>query len=136
MTLERVFFCYCLSARAAVGTLEREFPSLSILDICRKFWESASGARADIWTLEREPVSVRSSGVLYARAELFISDREIILFDHFLISFLFLTFSNPPLESTSLLNPNFSLRIDLVGVVFSPWAFTKIVLIVEGYLLI
>ena len=68
----RAGFCCCLSARAAVWTLEREFPSLSILVVCRKFWESAPGARADLWTLEREPVSVRSSGVLYARADLLL----------------------------------------------------------------
>ncbi|KAF5953263.1 hypothetical protein HYC85_011207 [Camellia sinensis] len=65
--LERQFdaqagFCCCLSARAAVRMLEHEFPSLSILVVCRKFWESVSGARADLWTLEREPVSDARAG--------------------------------------------------------------------------
>ena len=80
--LERLFdaragFCCCLSARAAVWTLEREFPSLSILDICRKFWESASGTRADLGTLEREPVSDARAGCCTLERTYFISVREI-----------------------------------------------------------
>ena len=56
-----------------------------------------------------------------------------ITFSHSLLPH---TFPKTPLLSFSLYILAFSLGIDLVRVVSSPWAFTKKLLIVEGYLLI
>ena len=49
--------------------LERRVGSSSGVLVLQKCWASAFCARAGGWPLERKSVSVRSSGVFYARAE-------------------------------------------------------------------
>ena len=68
--------CAGLDARAGVGPLERECGSdaragswtLERVSSLSRCWECASAARAWYCPLERESVSVRSSGSLSARA--------------------------------------------------------------------
>ena len=91
-TLEREFVC---DARAGSWTLERG-PGLL------RVWERASAARVRDWTLERGSVSdARAGSSTLERGTFYIKPRSDF-FVHFLISFLSLTFSKPPLESTSL----------------------------------
>ena len=92
MTLEQEFVW---DARAGSGTLERG-------PVLQKFWERASAARAGDWTLERGSVSdARAGSSTLERGDFYIKPRSD-LFVHYLITFLSLTFSKPPLESTSL----------------------------------
>ena len=77
-----------------------------------------------------------SSGVLYARADLFYISPWNHFLNHFSLFFSLSYFPKTDFWELLTLKPNFSLGFDLVGVIFYPWAFVKSVEIVKGYILI
>ena len=81
-------------------------------------------------------MSGRSSGVFYARAETWVKVPNLCLFKS-LFAFSSLSyFSKITIVEPLTLDSTFSLGFDLVGVIYSPLAFTKKLLIVEGFILI
>ena len=62
----------------------------------------ASGARAEVWTLERESVSDARAGCFTLERETGFKSRNCDFPNHFLLSLLSLTFPKSPLLSLSL----------------------------------
>ena len=116
--------------------LERGVGSSSGDLVRSRCWESASGARAGVWPLERESVSDARAGCFTLERETGLKSRNCDFPNHFLLSLLSLTFSKITIVEPLTLDSTFSLGFDIVGVIYSPLAFTKKLLIVEGFILI
>ena len=87
-------------------------------------------ARAEVCEWPRERGGLRSSGRLGLCF-------EVVTFQiTFSLSLLSLTFPKNTIVESFSLDTTFSLGFDLVGVIYSPLAFTKKLLIVEGFILI